>query len=172
MTMYGEDRSRQVPSVSPIVLEKFLPYRLNRLASAISRRMQQIYRREFDLSVAEWRVLASLAQFPSATATAIGQHSDMHKTKVSRAVSALEARRWLRRHTAPEDAREQTIELTQQGWSVYRRLVPRLLSFEAMLCDQFTEHDQATFSSALGRLEQFLGSPAKAISSIDRECVK
>ena len=80
-------------------LEKFLPYRLNRLAEAVSRDFQTIYRTRYGLTRPEWRLLASLGQHGTMTATEVGRDSAMHKTKVSRAVSALEERRWLKRET-------------------------------------------------------------------------
>ncbi|HBO11386.1 MAG TPA: transcriptional regulator, partial [Halieaceae bacterium] len=43
-------------------LKQFLPYRLNDLAERVSRGLAQSYSRDFDLTVAEWRVLATLAE--------------------------------------------------------------------------------------------------------------
>ena len=83
--------------MTKLKLETFLPYRLNRISAAVSREFRSVYGPDFDLTVPEWRVLATLGQFEVATAKAIGAHSAMHKTKVSRAVKALEDRRWLRR---------------------------------------------------------------------------
>jgi DNA-binding MarR family transcriptional regulator len=48
-----------------LVLENFLPYRLNCLASAVSRDFKAVYGRHYDLTVPEWRVLATLGQFGS-----------------------------------------------------------------------------------------------------------
>ena len=78
--------------MSKLALEHFLPYRLNRLSSAVSQQFRAVYGPHHDLTVPEWRVLATLAQFGTMTAKAIGRHSSMHKTKVSRAVRALEER--------------------------------------------------------------------------------
>ena len=75
-----------------LALESFLPYRLNRLADAVSREFSRIYRDRYGLTRPEWRLLATLGQYGTMTATAVGAHSAMHKTKVSRAVAALEKR--------------------------------------------------------------------------------
>src|SRR5690606_8478021 len=80
-----------------LALETFLPYRLNRLAEAVSREFYAVYRKKYGLTRPEWRLLATLGQFGTMTATAVARHSAMHKTKVSRAVTALEKRRWLAR---------------------------------------------------------------------------
>lgn len=117
--------------MSKLALEHFLPYRLNRLSSAVSQQFRAVYGPHHDLTVPEWRVLATLAQFGTMTAKAIGKHSSMHKTKVSRAVRALEERRWLVRRESEQDRREESLSLTAPGLQVYGEIVPRALAFEA-----------------------------------------
>ena len=70
-------------------LESFLPYRLNRIADVVSRRFAAVYRERHGLTRPEWRALATIGQFGTVTASRIVEHSAMHKTKVSRAVAAL-----------------------------------------------------------------------------------
>ena len=117
--------------MSKLALEHFLPYRLNRLSSAVSQQFRAVYGPHHDLTVPEWRVLATLAQFGTMTAKAIGKHSSMHKTKVSRAVRALEERRWLTRRESEQDRREESLSLTAAGLKAYAEIVPRALAFEA-----------------------------------------
>ena len=74
-------------------LEEFLPYRLNVCASLVSHALSRIYADRYRIGVPEWRVLVTLGQFGAMTAKAIGAHSHMHKTKVSRAVALLERRK-------------------------------------------------------------------------------
>ncbi|MFX7763927.1 MarR family transcriptional regulator, partial [Acinetobacter baumannii] len=90
-------------------LERFLPYRLSRITSAVSLEFRTVYGAHHDLTVPEWRVLATLGQFEAMGAKAIGVHSSMHKTKVSRAVRALDERRWLKRHESDTDRREEIL---------------------------------------------------------------
>jgi DNA-binding MarR family transcriptional regulator len=71
-------------------LDAFLPYRLNRAAEFVSKRFAAGYKARYDMSRPEWRVLALLGARWRMTATEIGRHSGMHKTKVSRAVFSLE----------------------------------------------------------------------------------
>ncbi|KQU54582.1 MarR family transcriptional regulator [Bosea sp. Leaf344] len=119
--------------MSKLALEHFLPYRLNRLSSAVSQQFRAVYGPHHDLTVPEWRVLATLAQFGTMTAKAIGKHSSMHKTKVSRAVRALEERRWLVRRESEHDRREESLSLTATGLKAYSEIVPRALAFEARI---------------------------------------
>lgn len=119
--------------MTKLTLEKFLPYRLNRIGAAVSRDFRAVYGPEHDLTVPEWRVLATLGEFEEMGAKAIGAHSSMHKTKVSRAVRALEERRWLRRRESAEDRREEILSLTPLGRRIYADIIPRALAFEAAL---------------------------------------
>lgn len=119
--------------MTKLALEGFLPYRLNRLAAAVSQAFRAVYGPHHDLTVPEWRVLATLGQFETMSAKAIGGHSAMHKTKVSRAVRALEERRWLRRRESLGDRREEMLSLTPLGQKAYAEIVPRALAFEVQM---------------------------------------
>jgi DNA-binding MarR family transcriptional regulator len=138
-----------------LALEAFLPYRLNRLSAAISQSFRSIYGPQYDLTVPEWRVLAVLGQIETMTATAICRHSSMHKTKVSRAVRALELRRWLARSQKPADRREEDLSLTAAGRAAYAAIVPQALAFEAQLLAPLGSEAQA-FLALLERLETAL----------------
>ncbi len=138
-------------------LETFLPYRLNRAAAAASRQFSAIYRNEFNLTVPEWRTLATLGQFGAATATEIGEHSAMHKTKVSRAVASLQRRRWLIRQLDEHDRRLEHLSLSPAGMAAYRRLAPKMRRFEEDLLNRLDPRDQAALAQGLDALERALG---------------
>jgi DNA-binding MarR family transcriptional regulator len=135
-------------------LEEFLPYRLNRLADAVSRDFSRLYRGRFGLTRPEWRLLATLGQYGTMTATAIGQHSAMHKTKVSRAVTALEGRRWLRRTPDATDRRVEHLKLTKAGDNAYRELVPLARQFEARILEQMRPAEKSAIIGGLAALER------------------
>ena len=83
----------------------------------------------------EWRTLATIGQFNRITATEIGAHSSMHKTKVSRALRALEDRKWITRQVDKSDRRIEHIELTRDGRHHYRDLVTLARNYEARLIE-------------------------------------
>jgi DNA-binding MarR family transcriptional regulator len=136
-----------------LALEDFLPYRLNRLADAISRDFSETYRGQLGITRPEWRLLATLGQYGTMTATRIGRHSAMHKTKVSRAVTALEKRRWVTRATDEADRRVEHLKLTKAGEEVYRGMVPVAKAFEARLLARLSEEDRAAITSGMYLLE-------------------
>jgi DNA-binding MarR family transcriptional regulator len=136
-----------------LALEDFLPYRLNRLADAISRDFSATYRGQLGITRPEWRLIATLGQYGTMTATRIGRHSAMHKTKVSRAVTALEQRRWVTRATDEADRRVEHLKLTKAGKEVYRGMVPVAKAFEARLLARLSEEDRAAITSGMYLLE-------------------
>ncbi|MGD1879866.1 MAG: MarR family winged helix-turn-helix transcriptional regulator [Kiloniellaceae bacterium] len=143
-------------------LETFLPYRLNRAAAVASKHFSTIYRNEFNLTVPEWRVLATLGQVGRASAKEIGQHSAMHKTKVSRAVSSLQQRRWVARAQDELDRRIEHLSLTTSGKAAFRRLAPKMLAFEDDLLARLDPAARAELLKGLDALERALGIPVAA----------
>lgn len=139
-----------------LTLSEFLPYRLNCLSEAMSQEIRPIYRDRFGLNRPEWRVLVALADLGSATAKDIGIHSAQHKTKISRAVRALEMRRWLTREPDPKDRRSEILSLTATGKRAYCDLVIPMREQERRILDRLSPQDRAALGSALSALEEAL----------------
>lgn len=117
-------------------LERFLPYLLNQAAEATSRSFQAVYKSEYGMTRTQWRVLANLGKFGAMTARDICAISHIEKTKVSRAVSGLEADRLLTREIDPTDRRVEILSLTQRGRDVFRDLGTRALEYDSDLRSQ------------------------------------
>jgi DNA-binding MarR family transcriptional regulator len=139
-------------------LEAFLPYRLVVLASQVSEGLAHIYADRYRIGIPEWRVIATLGQFETMTAKAIGAHSHMDKTKVSRAVAALKRRGYVRRARNRADRREAFLSLTEKGAAVYADIAPVALDFADRLFDDIRENDRAAFERVLGTLTGKTGS--------------
>jgi DNA-binding MarR family transcriptional regulator len=114
-------------------LETFLPYRLNQAAERVSQSFAAQYRARYRMTRPEWRALAALGFYGRMTATEIGANSSMHKTKVSRAVRALEEKRWLKRSEDTADRRIEHLELTPAGKRIYGEMIALAGDYEAEL---------------------------------------
>jgi DNA-binding MarR family transcriptional regulator len=153
------------PHAAPLKLEEFLPYRLYVVANLVSQALSRIYVDRYRIGVPEWRILVTLGQFEVMTAKAIGAHSHMHKTKVSRAVSTLEQRKLIVRRENSADRREVLLSLTPAGRAVYHDLAPSALEFARRLFEIIDPADRAAFERAIDRLTErsriwSAGSPA------------
>jgi DNA-binding MarR family transcriptional regulator len=117
-------------------LESFLPFQLNRASESVSLRFAAQYKPQFKMTRPEWRVLAALGSRGRMTATQVTAHAMMHKTKVSRAVLALERRRWLVRREDPSDRRVEQLQLTPLGIKSYGQLAELALNYEQTLLEE------------------------------------
>ncbi|RWK35503.1 MAG: MarR family transcriptional regulator [Mesorhizobium sp.] len=148
----------QAMEADTLELESFLPYRLYRLADAVSREFSRIYKDRHGLTRPEWRTLAGLGQHGTMTATALGEQSAMHKTKVSRAVAELERRRWLTRKSDEKDRRVEHLTLTGAGLAAYREMVPLAKAFERDLLGRLSAEERMAIVSGVAALEGALAS--------------
>ena len=139
---------------APLKLEEFLPYRLNVVASLVSHALSRLYADRYGIGVPEWRVLVTLGQYGMMTGKAIGAHSHMHKTKVSRAVALLERRKLVARRANREDLRESFLGLTPAGRAMYQDLAPIALDFANRLSEVIDPADRVAFERAIDRLTE------------------
>ncbi len=145
----GERRSSQD---APLRLDDFLPYQLNVVASLVSQALSRLYAERYGIGVPEWRVLVTLGEFETMTGKAIGEHSHMHKTKVSRAVALLEKRKFLVRRVNRSDLRESFLSLTPEGRAIYNDLAPGATDLARHLTEAIDPADREPFARALSRL--------------------
>ena len=137
---------------SDLTLEKFLPYRLSVVAAVISQALARTYSTRFGINIPEWRVMATVGEFRSVTAKAIGQHAYMSKVKVSRAAAALAARDLIAREANTDDLREAFIVLTPKGKAMYEEIVPLALDYVRQLTSAFSSHERAALDEAIDKL--------------------
>lgn len=136
-------------------LRDFTPYLLNMAADATSLAFQPTYRGGYGMLRTEWRVLFHLGRYGAMTARDVCDRARLHKTKVSRAVAALEAKRFLAREADAGDRRREMLALTPAGMRTYRDLSGEARAFDARLMARFSEDEARIFRAALHRLAGF-----------------
>lgn len=133
-------------------LQDFLPYLLNRAAERASKDFQTIYKNEYGMLLTEWRVLYHLGRYGSMTARSICDLGGLHKTKVSRAVAALEKKRYLSRQQSETDKREELLQLTTLGNSTFRKLEQRAQDYQTDFRKHFTDDEFNQLLTTLHKL--------------------
>lgn len=133
----------------PFQIQDFLPYLLDRAAEATSRDFQKIYRDRYGMLRTEWRVLFHLGRYGDLTAKQICTMADLHKTKVSRAVSALERQRFLVRTEVPTDRRNALLSLTKIGQYAFDDLQGEATRYNTALMESYTAEEQAILLNCL-----------------------
>jgi DNA-binding MarR family transcriptional regulator len=142
------------PADETLRLERFLPYRLNVVGFFASRALGRIYGEHFGIGIPEWRVIAQLGEFGRLTSRDIGELAQMHKTKVSRAVTELERRGLVSRAENRQDRREAFVALTAAGKRVYEQIVPLALAFEARWTEGIAAEELKVFERVLSTLTE------------------
>lgn len=141
-----------MPDDANFDLQTFLPYLLNQAAETTSLEFQRQYREEYGMLRTEWRVLFHLGRYGDLTAKAICERARLHKTKVSRAVRALEEKHFLIRAEQPEDRRHETLTLTKRGKATYEKLADGAQQFDEELSKRFTKEENAILKRCLLKL--------------------
>lgn len=103
-------------------LTDFTPYLLNAAAEAQSLRFSRVYRDRYGMLRTEWRVLFHLGRYGEMSAREIAERASIHKTKISRAVAALEAKRFLDRKPSDADRRVERLSLRSPGRTAFEDL--------------------------------------------------
>ena len=138
-------------SKAPFVLDDFLPYQLAVVAERVSRQFARHYKEMFGLSRAEWRVVAHLSQQSSVSVREIAARAELDKSKVSRAVSRLEAQGYISKESSSFDRRLVVLTLTDKGRAMVDALTPIAQGYQdEVLRDLGT--DAEAFRRALSRL--------------------
>jgi DNA-binding MarR family transcriptional regulator len=145
------------PAARPTLrLPAFVPFRLNRLADAVSEHLAAIYRGRSALEIPEWRIIATVGQERGCTAQFIAASTRMHKTRVSRAIAQLLTRGLIERAASPHDRRAMQLRLSGAGRRLYAQLVPLALAREEELLGCLSVPERRAFLAALARLESHL----------------
>lgn len=136
----------------PFELETFLPFLLNQAAEATSNAFSDIYKSRYGMTRGQWRVLANLGRFGAMTATDICRRGQLEKTKVSRAVHALEQKGWLKRESLKTDRRSEILALTDAGQQVFAALGQEAQAYDSALRDKLGAADAEQAIRILRRL--------------------
>ena len=134
-------------------LERFLPYRLSVLSNRISQDIAALYSARFGLSITEWRVMAVLGPGGTLSAGQVSERTAMDKVAVSRAVSALVAKKLLRRQADADDARRSRLQLSSKGYTAFDQIVPLALGFERRILASLDASEQNQLLAILDKLE-------------------
>lgn len=134
-------------------LDTFLPYQLSVASSRVSRAFAERYRRDFGLSIPEWRVLAHLAQAGAVSVREIHARVDLDKSRVSRAAARLEAAGHITKTSDPRDGRLVQLALTDKGRALVDRIIPVAMQYQAELEARLGK-EADSLRRALARLEK------------------
>lgn len=134
-------------------IRDLLSYRLHVVANLLSRGAELRYRREFGVSLWEWRTLALLgAASEPLSLNHLAHAAGIHKSQMSRVVSGLARRRLVRRAVDPVDARGVHIALSAPGRRIYGGLIKAAAERDAAFRECLSVREKRVFDQALAKL--------------------
>ena len=145
---------------SPLLLEKFLPYRLSYLSNIVGRRLATIYSDKFGIAPPEWKVLAHLNRRPDISAAEVADKTALDKVAVSRAVNSLLDKGLIERSYAEEDRRRSILNLSDKGSEIYNQIEPLVRDYEAILLNTLTEKEQDELDRLITKLTARAENPS------------
>lgn len=134
-------------------IRDLLSYRLHVVANLLSRGAELRYRREFGVSLWEWRSIALLgAVTEPLSLNHLAHAAGIHKSQMSRVVSGLAKRDIVRRATDPADARGVRLTLSKAGRKIYQGLIRAAAERDAAFRDCLSKREKQVFERALVKL--------------------
>ena len=134
-------------------IRDLLSYRLHVVANLLSRGAELRYRREFGVSLWEWRTIALLgAVREPLSLNHLAHAAGIHKSQMSRVVSGLAKRGVVKRASDPADARGVHLALSKSGRRIYDALIRAAAERDAAFRGCLSEKEHAVFDRALTKL--------------------
>ncbi|QDF97615.1 hypothetical protein CJ010_14255 [Azoarcus sp. DD4] len=134
---------------------RFLPYLINRATSFLNLEFQKVLD-GYGLTLTHWRVIAFLSEQDGLSVNALADATVTEQSTLSRALTNLVNRGYIRREPSPEDSRSVHIFLAPEGRVAFEQILERALRIEARalagLDDGEQEHLRATLLKLIANL--------------------
>lgn len=140
------------PRMDKFDLEGFLPYQLSVLSRRISGDFARLYQSRFGISMAEWRVIATLSNEGKVSVREIHEHVDMDKSKVSRAAARLQAAGLVAKNICKKDRRLIELELTDAGCEMMRGIGKIAAQYQQTLLARMDGAEAQTLGEVITKL--------------------
>ncbi len=134
-------------------IRELLSYRLHVVANLLSRGAELRYRREFGVSLWEWRSIALLGGAQGALSlNQLASAAGIDKSQMSRVVSGLAARRMVLRAIDANDGRGVRLTHTRSGRKLYEGLIRAAAQRNDAFLDCLNAKERACFEDTLAKL--------------------
>lgn len=146
------DPMDQLEDGKALPIDQFVTFKINQLSMAFERQWTRYMREQVGLSLAEWRIVATLSGPERLTFAQVVAATAMNKSLCSRCVTTLQEQRLIEVVSTPGDSRSLTLSLTASGRRLVARLRPVVLSRQRMLLGALSRQERVSLYSALDKL--------------------
>jgi DNA-binding MarR family transcriptional regulator len=131
---------------------QFFIYKVGILRRLLDRYSSPAITDQFDLTVAEWRVLTQLYSTSPTTAWQLCLRVHADKAEISRACAGLVARGYATRRADPKDRRSVLLAITPRGERLHDAIVPVRQALQSDLESALTRPESAELHRLLDKL--------------------
>ena len=134
-------------------IRDLLSYQVHMVANLLSRGAELRYRREFGVSLWEWRTVALLGASDEALSLGhLARAAGIDKSQMSRVVSGLAKRRLVLREAHPGDGRGVHLTLTRSGRRLYEGLIRAAAQRDSAFRNCLSAKEKDVFERVLAKL--------------------
>ena len=134
-------------------IRDLISYQVHTVANLLSRGAELRYRREFGVSLWEWRTLALLGATDEPRSLGeLARDAGIDKSQMSRVVSGLTKRKRVMRDANDADGRGVHLRLSKSGRKLYTGLIGAAAQRDAALRNCLSASEKTVFQRALAKL--------------------
>jgi len=133
-------------------IQDLISYQVHKVANLLSRSAEQRYRREFGVSLWEWRTVALLGAAEPQSLVHLARAAGIDKGQMSRVVSGLTRRKLVMRDANVEDGRGVHLRLSRSGRKLYAGLIGAAAERDAAFRNCLSEKEKDVFGKVLRKL--------------------
>ena len=156
------------PDGANLKVNEFLTFHLLRLSSLAKASVAKVYLDPAGLSVPEWRLLASVANYSPLPFSDITAMTTMDKGQVSRTLRSAQAKGLVETELVPADRRgvgegglsasisRVIVRITPVGRELYDKVMPIAQGYQAGLLNQMSVEERRVLLDALQKVHRYL----------------
>ena len=134
-------------------IRDLISYRLHVVANLLSRGAELRYRREFGVSLWEWRTIALLGGTAEPQSlNDLAHAAGIHKSQMSRVVSGLAGRKLVVRSANKADGRGVRLALSKSGRRLYEGLIGAAVERDSVFRNCLSPRESEMFEKTLNKL--------------------
>jgi len=134
-------------------IRDLLSFKVHRVANLLSRGAELRYRREFGVSLWEWRTIAFLGRSDEPMSLVqLAQAAGVDKGQMSRVVTGLAKRKLVLREAHPGDGRGVRLSLSKAGERLYQGLMRSAAERDATFRGCLSQKEHEVFDRVLAKL--------------------
>lgn len=145
-------------------IRELLAYRVHVVANTISRSAAARYRREFDVTLGEWRTIALLAGYAPLGLNQLARQASVDRGQISRIVAALTVR-GLVSGTSEIKGKPVSLMLTAKGKKLFEGLFSAAIDRDEVFLGALTAQERVSFDHMLNKIFAI----ARQVEKVERE---